>query len=79
MSLMLIKYDPKMKKIGLQMTKRNLFQNQKIDSETRYVYFDFNLLKVCMHIKKNWKMHKWKQLYGIYSHPPSFFCSCILF
>lgn len=35
------------------MTKRNLFQNQKIDLETRYVYFDFNLLKVRMHIKKN--------------------------
>ena len=35
------------------MTKRNLFQNQKIDLETSYVYFDFNLLKVRMHIKKN--------------------------
>lgn len=41
MSLMLIKYDPKMKKIVLKMTEKNLFQNQKIDSETRYVYFDF--------------------------------------
>lgn len=53
MSLMLIKYDPKMKKIVLKNDRKNLFPNQKIDSETRYVYFDFNLLKVCMHIKKN--------------------------
>ena len=61
------------------MTKRNLFQNQKIDLETRYVYFDFNLLKVRMHIKKNWKMHKWKRLYRIDSYPPNFFCPYILF
>ena len=61
------------------MTRRNLFQNQKIDLETRYVYFDFNLLKVCMHIKKNWKMHKWKPLYGIDSYPPNSFCPYILF
>lgn len=44
-----------MEKIGLEIAK-NLFQNQKINSETRfnwYVCFDFNLLKICMHMKKN--------------------------
>ena len=56
MSLMLIKYDPKNGKNWFRNGKKNLFQNQKINSETRfnwYVCFDFNLLKIRVHMKKD--------------------------